>query len=243
MTGRAGVLAVEGAEPLAHLLARLDEGPVALDVGLAPHVRSQGDWGLLRQRGARGVILGVAAATREAHDFAAGQAGAYEAVRATLVAARGAGLALWARTRVTRSNDRVLGALPAWLAAAGVRAWLVALARSDDEAMARRELPALGIATPHVLRAVEAAHRAGLEVFLEGFPRCVLGPFARWAVAARLAEDDPPPPCEGCPARAGCPGLSARHRARFGARELRAVPPVPPDERPDRLALAAILLG
>jgi hypothetical protein len=225
------VVLVEGREPLAALIGRLAEGPGMLDVGSSPRLRSQGDWSLLRQRGARGVIVEVAAASRDAHDHLARAEGAHDAIRATLVAARAAGLPIRARTRVTRSNDRGLVGLAAWLAAAGVSGWRMSLARPTDEDTARRELPSLGIATPLVLRALDAARRAGLEVALEGFPLCVLGPFARWALPPREAPAPGQGPCDACPARPGCEGLSPLHRARFGARELRAVPPVPRDER------------
>jgi hypothetical protein len=155
-----------------------------------------------------------------------------------LAAARATRLPVWVRTEVTRSNDRLLGALAAWLVEAGVVGWALALACPTDEAEARRKLPSLGLAVPHALRAADLAARAGLEVVLVGLPRCLLGPFA--TLAAPEGPAYPGQPCDDCPARDACPGLAPLHRARFGARELRPVDPVPVRQAPLRDALARL---
>ncbi len=172
-------------------------------------------------------MLEVASVDPDANDHLLGS-GASARALAALRDARASGASVWVRTVVTRSNDRLLHALPRWLADHGASAWLLALARTDDVALAARTVPSLGIATPHALRAASAAAELGIEPFLEGFPLYVLGPFARWSVGrtVRLVpEGDLAPPCTACPARPRCEGLSAAHRARFGARELHPVAP------------------
>jgi hypothetical protein len=227
--------------PIDRLVAALADGPAVLAGGPAPVPRSQGDWALLRARGACALWLEVEAASREAHDALVGRVGACDRLATTLAAARAAGLPVWATTRVTRSNDRVLARTATWLGEARVQGWALALARVDDEPTARRTLPSLGLALPHVLRAADLATRAGVEVVLAGFPRCLLGPFAALAAPEGPAAEGAP--CDECAARAACAGLAPLHRARFGARELQRVAPVPSLAGPIRDGLAALVTG
>jgi hypothetical protein len=135
-------------------------------------------------------------------------------------AARAAGLDVAATTVLTRSNFRVLAALPPLLKARGVQAWLIAVPRAAGAAAEAfdRVMPRLGLALPFALHALDGARRLGLEAYVQGAPLCALGPFAERALA-----DEPrafAEVCEGCPARAGCPGVDARYLARFGGDEL-----------------------
>jgi hypothetical protein len=114
------------------------------------------------------------------------------------------------------------------LAGHGVAGWVIAWPRVHDAAgpAALRTVPRLGIAVPHALRAVERAARRGLPVAVAGVPSCVLGPFAARGLGVGGAGAHPAP-CEGCPSRAGCPGLDPWYLARFGSQELHPVAAVP----------------
>jgi hypothetical protein len=201
---------------------------------------SQGDFGLAAARGARGVLLALEDATAPGHDLVHGE-GDHARVVAQLRAARAAGLEVAITTTLTRSSARSTAALADLLVETRVIGWRLALVEPDDPEDAAARSPSLGICAPHVLRAADHAARGGVEIFFRALPRCLLGPFARWQPL--VADEAAGVPCEACPSRVGCPGLSALHRARFGARELRPVSPTP--EAPDtaRRELAADLLA
>ena len=67
---------------------------------------------------------------------------------------------------------------------------------------------------PRVLHAVELARRVGLPAFLEGAPLCLTGPYASRVIVGDGARAFAPS-CDGCEARARCPGFDPRYLARF----------------------------
>lgn len=172
------------------------------------------------------------AAGPAAHDFHAG-AGSFAVVSAALAQARAAAVEVAVSTLLTRSNARVLAAMPGWLRALGVRAWRIAVPALGGERAADPAVrmdggagvgpydglrPRLSVAVPHALQALTQAARLGLPAWIEGAPDCLLGPFTAAALqgpprayAAR---------CVGCPARAGCPGVDADYLERFAGDEL-----------------------
>ncbi len=58
------------------------------------------------------------------------------------------------------------------------------------------------------------ARQSGLEVVTSGLPTCVLGPHAKFAIAG--ASRTYAGVCEGCGARAACPGVPAGYVQAFG---------------------------
>ena len=180
--------------------------------------------------GGAGVHLWLHAAEVEGHDFHAG-AGSFARAVEAIAAARVAGVAVAVSTLLTRSNARVLGALPRWLHAHGVRGWRVAVprvagpvGRASGPGQVRGVgaldglLPRLSVALPYALQAVAVAGQVGLKAGVGGAPWCLLGPFAGGAIdepARGFAEV-----CMGCPARGGCPGVDAGYLRRFAGDEL-----------------------
>lgn len=211
---------------------RLRAGALAADLSLA---------------GLTDVHLSLHGLGAAVHDHHTGVSGSFAEATAGLVAARGAGLAVVVSTVLTRSNGRSLGELAPWLAARGVAAWCVAVPRVAGALRARFDavFPRLGIALPHALRALAAAQREGVAVFLRGAPTCLLGPFA-----SRCVPDAPrafdPARCDGCAARGACAGLDPVYLARFGGDELSAARaprvPSPPFAGRDA-ALARMFVG
>ncbi len=227
-------LVVLGRAPLAEVLTTLPTSGAWLDgraMGDTWRVGdwSVGDWGLLATRGARGVILALEDTHAKSHDHVHGE-GAHDRTMSTLRAARTVRLPVIIATSITRSNARSTTSLAAELVHAQVVAWHVALAVPSDAAESARVSPSLGVVMPHVLRSVDAASRSGIDVVLEGFPRCVLGPFARAQLRDTLTAMGAP--CDACTARDGCPGLTSLHRQRFGASELRALATATPPDGP-----------
>ena len=121
-----------------------------------------------------------------------------------------------ARTRVTRSNMRALVPIAELLRGRAPR-WRLVCATVDAEP--DPQCPRLSMAIPRVLHAAATAERAGIVVELEGFPRCLLGPWARLAVAA--APRELPERCGPCSLRPDCPGVDAAYLKRYGDAELR----------------------
>lgn len=161
-------------------------------------------------------------ARAEVHDWVAGAPGDFTRALDALHAARSLGLELGAWTLLTRSNARVIGELPSLLRARGVRRWVVVVPRAEAAPDPfTRVVPRLGLAIPAALAAIEAARGRGVEAWIEGAPRCLLGPLADRAVES--APRAFAPVCAGCRARAACPGVDGAYLARFGAAELRAV--------------------
>ncbi|MBN8612471.1 MAG: hypothetical protein J0L92_17895 [Deltaproteobacteria bacterium] len=229
-----------GAQPLTAVMDALSHSDVVLDARAMRLDWSRGDWGLIATRTPRAVVLCLDADVASGHDHAHGD-GAHARAIGTLRDVGSAGLNVIVTTTITRSNARSAMGIAAELTRARVAAWSLSLAQAEDAAAAVR-LPSLGVAMPHVLRGADAAGRTGIEVCLRGFPRCVLGPYARWAIAT--AAEAHGVPCDDCTARRGCPGLAPSHRERFGARELRHLDVAPAEARsPTRDALRATLLA
>jgi len=167
--------------------------------------------------------------------------GSHPAAVTSIGTAQEAGRTVCVWTVVTRSNLQGLAPLGPWLAQRGVAAWSLELARTDDIEHARRLLPSIGLAAPRVLHALDSARGRGVEPFVVGFPLCVLGPYAPWSISVDPVDGAHAAPCDECPARATCPGLSPLHRDRFGVRELRRLPaPVGPERTPRRVFLTPL---
>lgn len=171
------------------------------------------------------VHVWVHGARPEVHDFHAGEARAFAKLLTTLGDHRREGVPSIASTILTRSNQAVIGEVPAFLTARGIRAWRVAVPRvagasPTDDAPEFTGAPArLALALPYALHALSRAERSGIEVYVSGAPLCLLGPFASRA----LPSDDRAyaPPCEPCLARDECPGVEASYLERFAGDELR----------------------
>lgn len=165
-----------------------------------------------RVRGAR--LIELYAADAAAHDFHTGDAGSFDAAVAALDEARGAEVC----TPITRSNYRVLGALPGLLSRYGIALWQLAVDRGA-EIGAVRPGPRLALAIPFALHAIDRAVKLGIDASIVDAPLCLLGPFA-----ARSVIETPgvfPDRCGSCTARARCAGLDPAYAARFGGDELR----------------------
>lgn len=175
---------------------------------------------LLIDAGLTDVHLSIHGPSAAAHDYHTGIPGSFVASLAALSAARAAGLPVAITTVLTRSNARGLSELPRLLSARGASAWTIAIPRVRGRAAEHfdRVVPRLGIAMPYALHAVQAANALRLPVALVGAPLCLLGPFARHSLpdAARAFG----PSCDGCAARASCPGVEPEYLARFAGDEL-----------------------
>ncbi len=173
-----------------------------------------------RAAGVQGLHATLYAADAAAHDYHAGAEGALRATVATLRAARTSRLPAAVTTPLTRSNARVIMALPGLLADLAVAGWRVAVPAVSGVFAARFDAlaPRLAVALPHALQAIVAATRARVPAGIAGAPLCLLGPLRGRALPA--APRAFAPPCDGCPARAGCPGVDAAYLRRFAGDEL-----------------------
>jgi radical SAM family protein len=176
----------------------------------------------LARAGLTDVHVSIHGASAAVHDYHSGAEESFVALAAGVAAARAHGLVVVATTVVTRSNFRVLAALPSWLRSAGAAAWLLELPRAAGSARRAfdRVMPRLGLALPYALHALDAARRLAVPAFIRGAPLCRLGALARHAL-----PDEPRaygPACAGCSARPACPGVDAAYLARFGGDELQA---------------------
>jgi hypothetical protein len=230
-----------GAQSLTAVMHALSHPDVIVDARAVSLAWSRGDWGLIATRRPRAIVLSLEDDAAPCHDHVHGD-GAHARALATLRDATGVGLRAIVTTTITRSNARSATSLASELSRARVAAWSLSLAQAEDAASAAQRLPSLGVTMPHVLRGADAAGRAGIEVWLRGFPRCVLGPYARWTLpSAGCARGVP---CDACSAREGCAGLAISHRERFAATELRPLDASPAEARsPARDSLRATLLA
>jgi organic radical activating enzyme len=183
-------------------------------------------------------IHGVDAAS---HDYHTGANGSFDRALSTLAAARAARLDVAVVSVLTRSSFRILAEIAQLLSARGVNAWLLEVARTAGRAADARDrvVPRLALAMPFALHALDVAARAGMPAWIRGAPACLLGPFARRAMA-----DDPRAfgaACESCGARPSCSGVDAEYLARFGGDEL--TPRAPFDLDPDHAELRAMFVG
>jgi hypothetical protein len=166
------------------------------------------------------VHLSLHGATAPAHDYHTGVDGSFEQTLAGMAHARSRGLRAVVVTVLTRSSCRGLGALPGFLHARGVAAWLVEVAAASGRAAAAfdRVVPRLGVALPFALHALSVAAKIGLPAWIRGAPLCLLGPFAARSLASEARAYAAP--CQRCPARALCPGVDPTYLARFAGDEL-----------------------
>ena len=121
-----------------------------------------------------------------------------------------------ATTPVTRSNMRVLAEIGGLLQRHAAPRWRLVCTgfRGDPDP----RCPRLAMAIPRVLHAAARAEKAGMGVELEGFPTCLLGPWARLAVPSTPRHF--PERCTPCALRESCPGVDAGYFERYGAAEL-----------------------
>lgn len=214
-------------------------------VGLQTHGGTLADAATRRAllgAGLTDVHLSIQGASAAAHDYHTDRPGSFDRALQAATGLRQAGVPFVVTSVVTRSNARGLDALAALLVELRAAAWMIAWPEVAGRAVAAfdRTIPRYGIAVPFVLHAVSTAMRRRLPVALAGFPRCVLGPFDRLAVASRPRAFATP--CEHCDAQARCPGVAPEYRARFGEDELhaRTVQSAPP---PLPAALARMFVG
>ncbi|MCY1058375.1 hypothetical protein OV142_25085 [Nannocystis sp. SCPEA4] len=160
------------------------------------------------------------AADSGAHDWHAKLEGSFRATTTLLRAARALRVPATVRTPLTRSNARVLAALPGLLVDVAAVGWCVEVIAEEEREPAGGLVPRLGVALPYALQAIAAAERAGLAAAVEGAPACLLGP---------LREREVPSParafarcCDDCGLRGGCVGIDTGYLRRFGAGELAA---------------------
>jgi hypothetical protein len=215
----AGAGALEDAVALAREAGFVRVGVQTNGVALAAAGRVEA----LAGAGLTSVHLSLHGAEARVHDWHAGRSGAFDAAMRTLTAARAAGLLVAVTTVLTRSSFRMLAPIPRRLASRGASAWCIQVVRWRGRAARTSDavVPRLSLALPFALHALDAAAALGLPAFVRGAPACLLGPFA--ARAMPLDEDDVRAygaPCEGCAARAECPGVDAEYLARFGEKEL-----------------------
>lgn len=203
-------------------------------IGIQTNGRRLQDGAFVRtlvESGLTDVHLSIHGAEPAVHDYHTGVPGSFAEMIAGLREVRARNVSAVATTVVTRSNYRVLGALPRLLKSTGVVSWAVTLprvagrlSRADD-----RLTPRLGLAMPFVLAALTDAGKLGLESWIFGAPACTLGPFS-----ARILPDTPrayAPVCESCPARGYCPGVDPIYLERFQGDEL-AVREFPAPQKP-----------
>ncbi len=210
-------------------------------------LREPGVAAALRRAGLTDVHVSLHGAVAALHDHHTGVEGSFTEATAGLGAAVHAGITAIVTTVLTRSNARSLGALAPWLSTHGVAAWTIAVPRTVGRLRAHFDpvFPRLALSLPYALHALTAARGRDVAVFLHGAPLCLLGPFAARSLPA-APRSFHAVRCEGCPARAACPGVDARYLQRFDGDELAASrapatstqPFTPRDE-----ALAAAFVG
>ena len=243
-----------GGEPTLHdalpelIAAARDRGFTRIGIqSNGRRLREHGYAGALHDAGLTDVHLSLHGLGSVIHDHHTGVDGSFVESADGLAAARQAGLTTVVTTVLTRSNARSLTALAPWLAAQAVAAWCIAVPCTAGRLHTAfdRVSPRLAMAMPHALHALATAQQKGVTTFLRGAPLCLLGPFA-----ARSLPDPPgafdPTRCDGCPARARCPGVDARYLQRFGGDELSPsrAPTAPAKSFTSReQALAAMFVG
>jgi hypothetical protein len=185
----------------------------------------------LARAGLTDVHLSLHGGDARVHDYHTGRPGSFGEILAAMHAARVNGLPVAVTTVLTRSNFRVLHAMPSLLAARGVAAWCISVAVTAGRAAAHRDrmIPRLGLALPFALHALAAADALKIPGWIGGAPLCLLGP------AADRSQAGPgrayAPACESCAGRPACPGIDGDYLVHFGADEVarreapRASPP------------------
>jgi hypothetical protein len=174
----------------------------------------------LAKAGLTDVHVSIHGADAAVHDYHTGVAGSFAESTAGIAAARAASLDVVATTVLTRSNFRVVGALPRSLASRGVAAWTIEVTRAGGRAAASfdRVVPRIGLAIPFALHALAAADELSLPAWISGAPACLLGPFAARALEGEARAYGHA--CDSCDARSLCPGVDAEYLSRFDGDEL-----------------------
>lgn len=242
LAGTSKELTLLGGEPTLHSdLTEVISTARALGferIGLQTNGRRLSELGFVRALAAAGltdVHVSLHGAEAQVHDYHTGIEGSFRESLAGVTAARASGLGVVATTVLTRSNYRVLTGLPQLLVSLGVSAWQVTTVLIAGRAVKAMDplVPRLALAWPYALHALAAAQKLGLTAVASGAPWCLLGPFVARTVPSPARSYAPP--CEGCPARAACPGVDATYLARFGHDELTPLPSAPAAPRPDAL--------
>ncbi len=227
-------LTLTGGEPtLAPRLLEIIKAARALGfrrVGLQSNGRGLADASIVGELAAAGLTdahLSIHGPRAEVHEYHTGAPGSFKAiVDATRALARHE-VAVVATTVLTRSNYRVLAAMPGLLRQWRVSAWLIRIVRGAGAAAAHEDriVPRLAMAVPRALHAVELARRQGLAAWIEGAPLCLLGPYIRHGLRGDGLQAFPPR-CDACELRSRCPGFDARYLHRFRGDEAapRTVP-------------------
>jgi hypothetical protein len=174
----------------------------------------------LARAGLTDVHLSLHGADAAVHDYHTERPGSFGDLLAAIHAARVNELPVVVTTVLTRSNFRVLGAIPPLLATRGVAAWFVSVPvlAGRGAALRDRVVPRLGLALPFALHALAGAHALKLPSFLVGAPLCLVGPFSAHAIPGGSRAYAAV--CASCPARSACPGVDASYLARFEGDEL-----------------------
>lgn len=172
----------------------------------------------LKAAGIDGLRVRLYAAEAAAHDWHAGREGSFRAATATLRAARAARLPVTVTTPLTRSNTRVLAAVPGLVADVGALGWQVSVVAESRPQGRGAVAPRLAVAVPYALQALVAAERAGLLAAIAGAPLCLLGPLRDRAVPSPTLAFAAS--CGECGLRASCPGVDGEYLRRFDAGEL-----------------------
>jgi hypothetical protein len=184
----------------------------------------------LARAGLTDVHLSLHGADAPVHDYHTGRPGSFDDVLGAIDAARTNKLGVVVTTVLTRSNFRVLGALPSLLAARGVLGLCISVPWNAGRAAVAsdRVVQRLALALPFALHALSAAHALRLPAWISGAPLCLLGPLALHSLPG--GQRSYVSACESCAARSLCPGVDAAYLARFGADELTArdAPPAAP---------------
>ena len=160
----------------------------------------------VRAAGATRVAVVLYGDTAAAHDWVAGQAGAFQQALAALKRARAAGLGTTVLAAVVRPTYRQLGGLVQKALALQVDGFR--FVRVDAPDRARHPLAAPpALAGPWVADAVKKAGAARRRVAIEGLPACVLGAAAPHIDAEPAGSGEFGRPCEACTWRPRCPGM------------------------------------
>jgi hypothetical protein len=215
-------------------------------VGLQTNARRLADLdyaAALATAGLTDVHVSIHGTQPASHDYHTGAARSLVQTMAGVAAARVHGLTVVATTVLTRSNFRLVGELPRALATRGIAAWLIAVPHAAGRAAAafERVVPRLALALPFALHALETARAIGLPAWIQGAPLCLLGPHTTRALDGEQRAYGPA--CEGCGARAACPGVDAMYLARFRGDELAPRPAVATARDTERPALARMFVG
>ena len=216
--------------------------------------------GMLRDLGLGIVRIRLACAHPDAHEWLFGQPGTFKRVVRAIKAVTDAGLRLEFDVPVTRPTRPFLPETVEF--ASRVGASRVFLRRVSARGITREHdvtvVDRLGLLQADVERAVQRGARDGLELAVEGFPRCAVPGVAAWLVPVggvdvRIPRDgawrflgpelrDAPTEagCARCPGPPACAGAPEDYVRRFGRAEIDsegnrmvAVGSLPPTPRHD----------